>query len=70
MFEERKHIAVIGDEDVLYAFRALGIRTYSPRDLDEARAILKSLERENIAVCFLHQSLFDPLQEEREALGK
>ena len=63
-------MAVIGEKDVIYAFRALGIKAYSPRDLDEARTILKSLEQENIALCFLHQSLLDPLQEERDVLGK
>jgi vacuolar-type H+-ATPase subunit F/Vma7 len=70
MFDEWTKVAVIGEKDVIYAFRALGIKAYSPRDLDEARTILKSLEQENIALCFLHQSLLDPLQEERDVLGK
>jgi vacuolar-type H+-ATPase subunit F/Vma7 len=70
MFDERTKVAVIGIKDVVFALRVLGIETYSPRDLDEARDILKSLEQENIALCFLHQSFLEPLQEEREALGK
>ena len=70
MFDGLTKVAVIGERDVIFAFRALGIKTYSPRDLDEARSILKSLEQEDIALCFLHQSLLAPLQEEREVLGK
>jgi vacuolar-type H+-ATPase subunit F/Vma7 len=70
MFDERAKVAVIGEEDMLFAFRALGFKTYSPRHLDEAREILNGLEKDNIALCFLYQSYFESLQEEREALGK
>lgn len=70
MFDEQKNVAVIGEQDMVFAFRALGFKTYSPRHLDEAREILNGLEKDNIALCFLHQSYFLPLQEEREALGK
>jgi vacuolar-type H+-ATPase subunit F/Vma7 len=70
MFDLRAKVAVIGDLDMIYAFRALGIKAYSPGDLDEARNVLKGLEKDNIALCFLHQSFLEPLQEEREALGK
>ncbi len=70
MFDGLKKVAVIGEKDLVFAFRALGIKTYFPRNLEKAREILKGLEQENIVLCFLHQSLLEPLQEEREALGK
>lgn len=70
MFEERTNVAVIGDYDLVFAFRALGIKTFSPRSLEEAREILESLAQDDVALCFLHQSFFEPLQEEREHLGK
>jgi vacuolar-type H+-ATPase subunit F/Vma7 len=70
MFDGKAKVAVIGEKDMVFAFRALGFKTYSPRHLDEAREILDGLEKDNIALCFLHQSFFQPLQEEREALGK
>jgi V/A-type H+-transporting ATPase subunit F len=70
MFEEWAKVAVIGEKDTLFAFRALGIKTFSPRDVDEAREILKGLKPEKIALCFMHQRLLEPLREEREALGK
>ena len=63
MFDLRAKVAVIGEKDMVFAFKALGFKTYSPRDLDEARDILNSLERDNVALCFLHQSYFKTLQE-------
>jgi vacuolar-type H+-ATPase subunit F/Vma7 len=70
MFDEKARVAVIGEQDMVFAFKAFGILAYSPRNLDEARDILSGLEKANIALCFLHQSFFEALQEEREALGK
>ena len=70
MFEGLERIAVIGEGDMVYAFRVLGIEAYVPRDVDEARRILERLEKEKIALCFLHQSFLEPLREEREALGR
>ena len=63
-------IAVIGDVDLIYPLKAMGIKVYSPKDLAEAKTVLKRLEEENIALCFIHESLFEPLKEEREELKK
>lgn len=63
-------IAVIGDADLIFPLRALGIRVYSPASTTEARDVLLSLEKEEIALCFLHENLFEPLAKEREALKK
>jgi vacuolar-type H+-ATPase subunit F/Vma7 len=70
MFESLERIAVIGERDMVYALRVLGIEVYAPGDVDEARRILENLEKEKIALCFIHQSFLDPLREEREALGR
>jgi vacuolar-type H+-ATPase subunit F/Vma7 len=70
MFDGQTKVAVIGEKDMVFAFRALGFKTFSPRHLDEAREILEGLEEKKIALCFLHQSYFQALQDEREALGK
>ncbi len=70
MFEGFGRIAVIGGGDMVYALRVLGIEAYAPRDVDEAREILKGLEEEKIALCFLYQSFLGPLREEREAIGR
>jgi vacuolar-type H+-ATPase subunit F/Vma7 len=70
MFEKNARVAAVGPQDAVFALKVLGIKAYSPRNLDEARDILYGLEKDNIALCFLHQSFFEALQEEREALGK
>jgi vacuolar-type H+-ATPase subunit F/Vma7 len=61
-------VAVVGDADIIFALRALGVKVFSPKDLEEARKIMESLAEENFALCFLHESFLEPLREEREAL--
>jgi vacuolar-type H+-ATPase subunit F/Vma7 len=63
-------VAIVGDAGLLFGFRALGIKVFSPAGLDEARAVLALLEKENYGLCLLHESFFGPLKEEREALGR
>lgn len=63
-------MAVVGDADLVLPLRVLGIKTYSPRTIEEAGRILRSLEEEGIGLCFLHERFLDPLKEVRELLGK
>jgi vacuolar-type H+-ATPase subunit F/Vma7 len=63
-----EHVAVIGDSDLVFPLRALGLKVFVPRDEEEARDILKKLEKEDVAVCFLHESFLEPLRIERERL--
>ncbi len=63
-------VAVVGDCDLIFPLRAMGVKIYSPRDLEEARQIIESLEKENIALCFLHERFFEPLAAEREVLSR
>ncbi len=70
MSDKKERVAVIGDRDLVLPLKTLGIKIFAPRNLVEARKILEELEQEDIALCFLHQSYFEPLLEEREALGK
>ena len=67
MFEK---VVVVGDEDLIFPLRALGIKVYSPNTTEEAAGILKKLEDEGIALCFLHERYFDDLMEVRAALEK
>lgn len=67
MFER---VAVVGEEDFVFAFRALGFEVFTPKDIEEAKKVMETIKRENFALCFLHQNLLDPLKEERKALGK
>jgi vacuolar-type H+-ATPase subunit F/Vma7 len=63
-------LAIVGDAGLCFGFRALGVRVFSPANLDEARDVLARLEKENFGLCLLHDSFFEPLREEREALGR
>jgi vacuolar-type H+-ATPase subunit F/Vma7 len=67
MFDQ---IAVIGDAELVFPLRALGIRVFSPSDLEGARQALLSLEDEGVALCFLHERYFEPLAKERQRLEK
>lgn len=61
-------VAVVGEADIVFPLRALGMKVFSPRSLEEAKQVLKTLGEENYALCFLHESLFESLKKEREAL--
>lgn len=69
MFEAGK-VAVVGEADVVFAFRALGVDVFSPRNVEEARKVLETVEKEGYSLVFLHQDFLAPLKEERESLGK
>jgi len=61
-------VAILGDQDLVFAFKAIGLKVFSPQSVEEARRILDDLEKENFAVCFLEESLYESLREERKAL--
>jgi vacuolar-type H+-ATPase subunit F/Vma7 len=63
-------VAVIGDRDLVFPLKVMGIRVFSPKDIDEARRVLVSLEEEGIALCLMHESYFTPLSDEREDFRK
>jgi vacuolar-type H+-ATPase subunit F/Vma7 len=63
-------VAVIGDRDLIFPLRTLGIKVYSPNTIEEAAGILKKLEDEGVALCFLHERYFNDLKEERETMEK
>jgi vacuolar-type H+-ATPase subunit F/Vma7 len=63
-------VAVIGDAELVFPLRALGIQVFSPTDVEEARQALLSLEEREIALCFLHERYFEPLIKERQRLEK
>jgi len=61
-------VAVVGEADIIFALRALGMKVFSPKNLEEAKRVMETLEKENFALCFLHEKFLEPLKEEREAL--
>lgn len=67
---EGMKVAIVGEEGLTFGFRALGLKVFSPETVDEARAVMAILEKEDYALCFLHVRYFEPLKEELEAIGK
>lgn len=63
-------VAIVGESDLVLGFRSLGIKIFSPKNVDEARRVLQEIEKENFALCFLHESFHGTLAEEREALSQ
>lgn len=63
-------VAVIGDRDLIFPLKVLGVKVYSPKDVDEARQVFGALEEEGIVLCLMHESFFAPLSEERECVRK
>ena len=63
-------VAIVGESDLVFPFRALGVRIFSPKNVDAAREILEEIAEENFALCFLHDRFYEALTEEREALAR
>jgi len=63
-------MAIVGDADLVFGFRALGIRTFSPRNSAEARSILSGIARGDCALCLIHQRWLDVWREQKEEIGK
>lgn len=61
-------VAVIGERDLVFPLKVLGVKVFSPKNIDEARRVMSALEEEGIALCLIHESYFEPLSGEREAL--
>jgi vacuolar-type H+-ATPase subunit F/Vma7 len=65
-----ERVAALGDADLLFCLRALGIAVFSPRSFEEARAIMARLEKERYALCLVHQRWMGALTEEKKDAGK
>ncbi|HUU38372.1 MAG TPA: V-type ATP synthase subunit F [Candidatus Desulfaltia sp.] len=63
-------MAIIGAADLVFGLRAMGVRTFSPQNADEARRILAGIVKEDYALCLVHQDWLDVLKEEREEIGQ
>lgn len=61
-------VAVVGDRDLVFPLKVMGIKVFSPKDVDEARQVLDFLEKEGIALCLIHERYFTSLRHEREGL--
>lgn len=61
-----ERVAAVGDADLLFHLRALGIAVFSPRHPEEARAIMARIEKERYALCLVHQRWMETLKAEKK----
>lgn len=57
-------LAVVGDEDVVLGFRALGFRVYPVSGTAESKATLEEIVQEKCAVCLVQDNVYLTVQEE------
>lgn len=56
-------MAVIGDKDSIFAFKAVGVEVFGAEDEAEAKERIKSLTKENYKVVFITEDLAEKLEE-------
>ncbi len=61
-----ERVAAVGDADLLFSLRALGIAVFSPRTSQEVREIIVRLEKEAYALCLVHQRWMGTLAAEKK----
>jgi len=57
-----KALAIIGDEDVILGFKALGFNTYLPGGVEDLKTILGNLVKENCAICLIQDDYYKTAQ--------
>ena len=57
-------IAVLGDQESVLGFKALGLDVYPAEDADTGRTMLQQLARENYAIIYLTEQLAASLEAE------
>jgi len=65
-----KPLAILGTEDAVIGFRALGFTVYSVKSLEESRAALQEVINQKSAVCLVQEDLYAGLKEEIGAYRK
>ena len=64
MSNERYRIAVLGDQDSVLGFQALGLDVYPAETVEEARETLHRPAKENTAIVYLTEQLAQGLESE------
>lgn len=64
MSNEKYKIAVLGDQDSVLGFKALGLDVHPAETVDEARTVLHRLAKENTAIVYLTEQLAEGLEPE------
>ena len=64
MSNEKYRIAVVGDQDSVLGFQALGLDVYPAETVDQARETLHRLAKANTAIIYLTEQLAQGLEPE------
>lgn len=59
-------IAVIGDRESVLGFSAVGLSVYPTEDADEAKRLLKRLAKEDYAIIYITEQLYQYMTNEAE----
>lgn len=56
-------MAVVGDKDSIFAFKAVGVEVFSAETENEAKERVKALAKENYKVIFITEDLAEKIEE-------
>lgn len=59
-----KPLAIIGDEDMILGFQALGFKIYPLKDQPEFKTILDEIVRTNTAICLVQDNIYRMQQDQ------
>ncbi|KPK38843.1 MAG: hypothetical protein AMJ78_09395 [Omnitrophica WOR_2 bacterium SM23_29] len=57
-------LAIIGNEDVVLGFKALGFKVYPLKEPQQFKAILAEVLKDKAAVCLLQDDIYNSVQDE------
>ena len=63
-------IAVVGERDLVFGFRALGIQTFSPLSAEDAERLASKIVRGDFALCLVDGRWLAAFKEEEAAAGR
>ncbi|MCI8609825.1 MAG: V-type ATP synthase subunit F [Firmicutes bacterium] len=63
-------IGVIGDRESVLGFKAVGLEVFPCDQAEEARHILKKIAKENFAIIYITEQLFQYLRQEAAEYGE
>jgi vacuolar-type H+-ATPase subunit F/Vma7 len=66
---EWSRIAVVGEADLVFGFRALGLRTFSPGSAEDAAGLASKIVRGDFALCLVDGRWLAAFKEEEAAAG-
>jgi vacuolar-type H+-ATPase subunit F/Vma7 len=63
-------IAVVGEPDLVFGFRALGIETFSPASAEDAEGLASKIVRDDFALCLVEGRWLAAFKEVEAAAGR